>query len=136
MIEQPKSETNVGPIDSQAEADSTLFRRPDIRLLDDKQWLYIQRRFQLSPRELQVAKHVCRGFVNEEIAKSLRIRVGTVKTHLRNIYRRIHVTNKIGILLTFLENVAAFNGQSEVYQRHDEDAERGQSGPAISSKGT
>jgi DNA-binding NarL/FixJ family response regulator len=134
MIEQPKSERNVVPIDNQA--DSTLFRRPDIRLLDDKQWLYIQRRFQLSPRELQVAKHVCRGFVNEEIAKSLRIRVGTVKTHLRNIYRRIHVTNKISILLTFLEQVAASNGQSEVYPRRDEAAERGQSGPAISSQGT
>jgi hypothetical protein len=57
---------------------------------------------------LQVAKHVCRGFANEEVARCLRIRSGTVKTHLRNIYRRIHVTNKIGMLLTFVEQVAAF----------------------------
>ena len=55
------------------------------------------------PRELQVAKHVCRGFPNEEVARHLKIRAGTVKTHLRNIYRRMHVTTKIEMLLTFLE---------------------------------
>jgi DNA-binding CsgD family transcriptional regulator len=130
MIEHPKSERNVGPVDNQA--DSTLFRRPDIQLLDEKQWLYIQRRFHLSPRELQVAKHVCRGFVNEEIAKLLRIRVGTVKTHLRNIYRRIHVTNKIGILLTFLEQIASYKSHPEDYPRAGA-AERGQTGPVLGS---
>lgn len=134
MIEQPKSEKNVGPIDNQA--DPIVFRRPDIQLLDDQQWLYIQRRFQLSPRELQVAKHVCRGFVNEEIAKSLRIRVGTVKTHLRNIYRRIHVTNKIGILLKFLEHIAISNGPSEGYPRRAGVAERSQAGPIVRSPET
>jgi DNA-binding NarL/FixJ family response regulator len=130
MIEQPKSERNIDLTDNQQ--DAALFRRPDIRLLDDKQWLFVQRRYRLSPRELQVAKHVCQGFANEEIAKSLRIRTGTVKTHLRNIYRRIHVTNKIGMLLTFLEIVAASNRQSEVHPLRAGAAEREQAGPVIS----
>lgn len=97
--------------DTDNRADEPLYKRPDVNLLDDRQWLYVQRRYHLSPRELQVAKHICRGFPNEEVAKSLRIRSGTVKTHLRNIYRRIHVTNKIGMLLTFVEQAAAFSGE-------------------------
>jgi hypothetical protein len=58
-----------------------------------------------------VARHICQGFGNEEVAKQLRIRSGTVKTHLRNIYRRINVTNKIGMLLTFVEKVAVIYGR-------------------------
>jgi DNA-binding NarL/FixJ family response regulator len=131
MIDQPNSERNFDLTDNKTAPDS--FRRPDIRLLDDTQWLYVQRRYRLSPRELQVAKHVCQGFANEEIARSLRIRVGTVKTHLRNIYRRIHVTNKIGMLLTFLELVAASNNKSESQPRLTGTSERGQMGPAINS---
>jgi DNA-binding CsgD family transcriptional regulator len=80
-----------------------------VNLLDDKQWLYVQRCYQLSPRELQVAKRICRGFGNEEVAREMQISSGTVKTHLRNIYRRIRVTNKIGMLLTFVEQVDALN---------------------------
>jgi DNA-binding NarL/FixJ family response regulator len=95
-------------------ADGPLSRRPDVSLLDDRQWLYVQRCYQLSPRELQVAKHICLGFDNEEVAKCLQIRSGTVKTHLRNIYRRIHVTNKIGMLLTFVEQVAACYGKLQL----------------------
>ena len=109
MLEPSQSKRRIGGNDNGAEG--PLSRRPDVNLLDDKQWLYVQRCYQLSPRELQVAKHICRGFDNEEVAKQLRIRSGTVKTHLRNIYRRIHVTNKIGMLLTFVEQVAACYGK-------------------------
>jgi len=92
--------------------DGLLYRRPDVDLLDEGQWRYVQRCYRLSPREIQVAKHICQGLDNEEVAKFLKISSGTVKTHLRNIYRRIHVTNKIEMLLTFVEQVIAFYGKS------------------------
>jgi len=109
MLEPSQSRKKVSGADSGA--DESLYRRPDVSLLDERQWLYVQHRYRLSPRELQVAKHICRGFVNEEVARCLRIRSGTVKTHLRNIYRRIHVTSKIGMLLTFVEQVSVSNGK-------------------------
>ena len=109
MLEPSQSRKKVSGADSGA--DESLYRRPDVSLLDERQWLYVQHRYRLSPRELQVAKHICRGFVNEEVARCLRIRSGTVKTHLRNIYRRIHVTNKIGMLLTFVEQIANSCGE-------------------------
>jgi len=99
--------------DTNDSAGEPLYKRPDVNLLDDRQWFYVQRHFHLSPRELQVAKHVCRGFPNEEVAQRLRMCSGTVKTHLRNIYRRVHVTNKIGMLLTFVEQATAFYGNPE-----------------------
>jgi DNA-binding NarL/FixJ family response regulator len=111
MLEPLQPRRKVGDTDSGA--DESLYKRPDVSLLDERQWLYVQHRYRLSPRELQVAKHVCQGFANEEVATCLRIRAGTVKTHLRNIYRRIHVTNKIGMLLMFVEQVAAACGKSE-----------------------
>jgi len=59
----------------------------------------------MSPRELQVAKLVCQGFSNDEIATDLKMKKGTVKTHIRNIYRRIRVSSKIEMLLKFVDSI-------------------------------
>ena len=82
--------------------DTPLYKHPEVVLLDEKYWSYIQRRYLMSPREVQVAKLVCRGFSNMEIAQDLKIELGTVKTHLRNIYRRVRIKNKVALLLTFI----------------------------------
>jgi len=84
---------------------SSLYNRPEVILLDEDCWSYIRRRYHMSPREFQVAKLVCHGFSNNEIAKDLKIELGTVKVYLRNIYRRVHVRNKIALLLTFIKDI-------------------------------
>ena len=81
-------------------------------LLNERHWSYLQRRYFISPRELQVARLICYGFNNAEIAKDLNIKRGTVKTHVRNIYRRIRVKNKLELLLTFLRDAAGFSTES------------------------
>ena len=87
------------------------FRSPHIALLNEEHWFYIRRWYRMSARELQVAELVCKGFSNEEIAKDLNIKRGTVKTHIRNIYRRIHVKNKIEMLLKFMAAAARFSAK-------------------------
>ena len=67
----------------------------------------------MTPRELQVAKLICRGLDNEGIARNLRIKPGTIKTHLRNIYRRVRVKNKLTMLLVFLHDIDHLIAQSE-----------------------
>ena len=89
----------------------SLFQHPRIALLNEEHWSYIQRHYHMSPRELQVAELVCQGFDNVEIAKALKIKSGTVKTHLRNIYRRIRVKNKIIMLLKFVDSAAKFSAK-------------------------
>ena len=88
----------------------SVFRPPNITLLNDKHWSYLRRRYHMSPRELQVARLVCRGLNNDEIAEVLEIRQGTVKTHLRNIYRRVRTRSKIALLLTLVDDVNGFHG--------------------------
>lgn len=71
-------------------------------LLDKNQWLTVQKQYSLTQREREIAELICQGLRNEHIAGHLRITSGTVKTHIRNIYRKIHVKNKIGMLLKFV----------------------------------
>ena len=94
--------------------DESIFQPTHIALLDEKHWSYIQRRYHVSPRELQVAKLVCQGFNNKEIAKELKIKHGTVKTHLRNIYRRIRVKSKIAMLLKLVDAATKFSAKSGI----------------------
>jgi len=79
-------------------------------LLDEKQWSYLCRRYELTPREQQIAELVCQGFRNGNIARNLNIRPGTVKTHVRNIYRKVKVKNKINMLLRFVAEARDLSG--------------------------
>jgi DNA-binding CsgD family transcriptional regulator len=93
------------------------YERPQVRILDDSQWLFIRKSFRMSPRELEIARLVCGGFNNDEIAIKLKIKSATVKTHLRNVYRRIHVQRKLDMLLKFLDQVSKFsNGKDTSFQ--------------------
>ena len=77
---------------------------PRVKLLRDKQWAYLQKRYHITDRELEIAKFACQGLSNEHIAEKLTISHGTVKTHIRNIYRKTWVNNKISMLLRFVED--------------------------------
>lgn len=74
-----------------------------INLFNEKHWSFIRKRFSISPRELEVSKYICHGYTNSEIANKLRMRPGTVKTHLRSIFAKTHVNRKIRLLLLFEE---------------------------------
>jgi DNA-binding CsgD family transcriptional regulator len=78
-------------------------------LLDDKQWSYLRKRYDLTAREQQIAELVCQGLRTGHIAGCLKIRPGTVKTHIRNIYRKVRVKNKINMLLCFIVEAREFS---------------------------
>lgn len=101
-------------IDSQSGDVPAGFKRPSIVLLDSRRWDYLQRRYKITPRELEIAKLVCQGLSNERIADRLGIRTGTVKVHIRNIYRKTWVENKILMLLRFIEDSDAFFNESQI----------------------
>lgn len=73
-------------------------------LLNDEQWRIVREKYRMTPREIEIAKHICRGLSNEDIANVVHIRYGTVKTHIRNIYRRVHVKSKVAMLLRFIDD--------------------------------
>jgi LuxR family maltose regulon positive regulatory protein len=49
----------------------------------------------LTPREREVLQLLAAGRSNPEIATQLVIAVTTVKTHIKNIYEKLHVTNRV-----------------------------------------
>jgi LuxR family maltose regulon positive regulatory protein len=49
----------------------------------------------LSARELDTLKHIAQDLPNQEIADKLFISLNTVKTHLKNIYLKLEVDNRV-----------------------------------------
>ncbi|MHC4076240.1 MAG: helix-turn-helix domain-containing protein [Planctomycetota bacterium] len=68
-----------------------------------KQWDYLSKCWHLTPREVEVARLVCRGFDNEQISEKLQIKYNTVRAHLGNIVRKAGVRGKAGIVLAVFE---------------------------------
>ena len=73
-----------------------------IKLINTRRWSYLERMYDLTTREKQIAELICYGLRNEDIASKLRIAKATVKTHIRNIYRKTRVKSKIAMLLRFM----------------------------------
>lgn len=55
----------------------------------------------LSARELEVLSLLSRGLLYKEISYQLNISANTVKNHCKNIYKRLHVQNKIEAINKF-----------------------------------
>jgi DNA-binding NarL/FixJ family response regulator len=54
----------------------------------------VTRDSRLTPRESQVLSHVALGLSNDEIARSLKISVETVKEHVQNLLRKLAVRDR------------------------------------------
>jgi len=57
----------------------------------------------LSPSELRVLEKLCFGKLYKEIAHESHISINTVKKHLKNIYRKLEVSNRKNACLKFNE---------------------------------
>jgi len=60
--------------------------------------VYVDAKENLSGREKEVLHWLSKGFSYKEIAEKLFISIETVRTHIRNIYEKLHATNKIDAL--------------------------------------
>jgi DNA-binding CsgD family transcriptional regulator len=72
-------------------------------VFNTKQWEYLRKIWHLTPREVEVAKLVCDGIDNEQIGKKLSIEYNTVRAHLGNIFRKVGVKGKAGVVLEFIQ---------------------------------
>lgn len=60
----------------------------------------------LSPREQEMARLLCLGKNNQEMAQELYLSINTVKVHLSNLYHKIGATNRV-------QAVRILNGENE-----------------------
>ena len=66
---------------------------------------FIQKKTNLTQREIEILRLVCMGAKNEEIADKVFISLNTVKTHLYNIYKKIKVKNRLQAALWAAKNL-------------------------------
>lgn len=59
----------------------------------------------LSKRELQVAHKIMEGLPNKLIARHLFISERTVKFHCANIYRKLEIPNRAGLMVSFFRHL-------------------------------
>jgi DNA-binding NarL/FixJ family response regulator len=57
----------------------------------------------LTDREQEILEHLSRGYSNREIADTFGISVPTVRSHLRNIYAKLHVRSRTQAALKYRE---------------------------------
>ena len=55
----------------------------------------------LTEREQEILSHLAKGYRYKEIADTLFISVETVRTHLRNIYEKLHVRSRTEAVLKY-----------------------------------
>ena len=61
-------------------------------------------RFRLTPRELEIVRQIVEGGTNRDIAGALRISEDTVKHHLRNVFDKLGVSNRLELGLFAVSN--------------------------------
>jgi len=68
-----------------------------------RQWEYLKKCWHLTPREIEVAKLVCKDLDNARIADKLHIAYNTVRAHLGNIFRKMEVKGKTSVILEIID---------------------------------
>ena len=58
----------------------------------------------LTERELEIVRLVASGYKNKEVGSSLSISERTVKTHLTNIFQKLGVRNRVGLVMYALKH--------------------------------
>lgn len=70
-----------------------------------KQWDYLRDCWHLTPREIDVAKLICEGRNNEQIAKELHIAYNTARVHIGHICSKVGVRGKVGLIIEFTDTL-------------------------------
>jgi len=77
-----------------------------IQLYEQNEYYKIKilaQQFQLTTRELDIINHLIRGKTNREISYSLFISESTVKTHLKQIFKKTKVSNRSSLISLVLQ---------------------------------
>lgn len=56
-------------------------------------------RYGLTPRQMEVLRHLCAGMSNKEIASTINLAEGTVKIHVAAVYQALNVNSRVEALI-------------------------------------
>ncbi|MHC4573176.1 MAG: response regulator transcription factor [Planctomycetota bacterium] len=72
-------------------------------MFSSRQWKHIQKGFQLTPRQTEIAKLVCEGLNNKQIAKKCHITYNTTRTHVARICAKIAAHGRAQLILRLIK---------------------------------
>lgn len=70
---------------------------PELFTEDD--WHSLARVLALTPRQKEVARLLCHGMTNKEMAKHMSVSEDTIRLHIRELYRRLRVGQRVGVVV-------------------------------------
>ena len=82
----------------------------DSELFTDEEWARAQRDLELSPRQTEIVRHVLEGKADKQIALELSISLATVRTHLRRLFIKFGLSDRLELTILVL---AALRGRLE-----------------------
>jgi DNA-binding NarL/FixJ family response regulator len=59
----------------------------------------------LTDREIEMLSLVAKGYYDKELAEQLFLSIKTIRTHLRNIYKKLHVRSRTEAVLKYLQRM-------------------------------
>ncbi|MBN2562905.1 MAG: helix-turn-helix transcriptional regulator [Phycisphaerae bacterium] len=68
-------------------------------LFSDAKWRQLADRLDLTPRQLAAARLVCRGCTTQQIAARIGISPDTARLHLRKLFARLDVHDRVGVVV-------------------------------------
>ena len=68
----------------------------DLDISEDKQSL--KEKYSLSEREVEVTELLAKGMSNQLISETLHISINTVKSHIKNIYGKLGISNRLQLM--------------------------------------
>ncbi len=79
--------------------------RPVIKneqLFSDGEWARAQQHLELSPRQAEIVRHILEGKPDKQIALDLGISLATVRTHLRRLFAKYDLGDRLELTLLVL----------------------------------
>ena len=81
-------------------------------LFSDAQWVVLRDELGISERQLHVARWICRGCTNHEIAARLGVSLDTVRMHTKSLYKKLKVRARLGVPVRLVLTMTEMNGQA------------------------
>jgi ATP/maltotriose-dependent transcriptional regulator MalT len=81
--------------------------RPGSRILPNAAWESVARKLDLSPMELRIVQAIFNDCSELTIAEQFQVAPATIHTHCRRLYTKLHVSNRVALVLLVLSPYVA-----------------------------
>lgn len=72
------------------------------RLFSDAQWQRLVAHFQLTPRQSDIARLICRGHTYKAIAMRTGISINTVRMHIRELFDKVRAHDRVSVVVRLI----------------------------------